>query len=148
MATDWHEWHDEPSPECVRRLGVTNIDACKVCALGPCRDPEYKDPEPFVDRIDADVARGQAWSSGPPGIPVNRELTEARFQDAGLDEPPRMLQEKAFIWDRQNHQLMRDRVATLAELEKFCHLARSRGAPDHALVFALPSVVRVGWYAE
>jgi hypothetical protein len=82
----------------------------------------------------------------PIGIPGDLDHLEHQYQP-----PPQPLEtkrERAVVWNRFDAGSIRDRPVTLHDLEEFLASARQDGAPDDALVFALPSLLRVGWYAS
>lgn len=81
----------------------------------------------------------------PMGIPG--DLDRAEQQHLPPPVPLEMKEERTYVWNRHDPSYLRERPATLADMEAFLVGARERGAPDDALLFALPSLVRVGWYA-
>lgn len=92
------------------------------------------------------MSRRCAVRSDPLGIPADLEQAEQFHQPPPV--PLEMKEERCYVWNRHEPNYLRERPATLIEMEAFLAGARERGAPDDALLFAMPALVRVGWYHE
>lgn len=84
--------------------------------------------------------------SDPLGIPAGLDHLEEQHQPPPV--PQEMKEERCYVWNRYIPEYLRERPCTLVEMEVFLAEARDRGAPDDALLFAMPALVRVGWYAK